>query len=78
MEFVPPNRYHATLDSSEVMFIGDEYYQKLGGIWSKTERPGKRGVNQQVGAQIRHAIESGAVTVTFVRRESDRVFGQVT
>jgi hypothetical protein len=70
MEFAPPNRYHAVLDTREMIWVGDDQYQRLDGKWSKTIAAGKRGANQQVGAQIGQAIQSGALVVSFVGNDS--------
>jgi len=69
MEFVPPNRFHAILDSYETISIGDAHFQKLNGQWSKGAAAGRRGSNQ-AGSQIRQAIESGALVVSFVGSDS--------
>src|SRR5262249_51808015 len=69
MEFVPPNRFHAILDSYETISIGDAHFQKLNGQWSKSG-VGRVSANQAAGSQIRQALESGALSVTFVGSDS--------
>ena len=70
LEVVPPDRFHAMLDEYESISIGDVQYTKVNGKWSQSSRGEKRNVSKGVGKQILQQIESGALIITYIGRDS--------
>ena len=70
LEVVPPDRFHAMLDKYESITIGDVQYTRVNGTWSQSSRPDKRNVSGGVGKLILQQIESGALVITYIGRDT--------